>query len=157
MEFSQCYISLVGVPSSLTCYLFVLLNMLPQLTLCNFGPHEPIHASGIGLLPEVPGILTSIEHLHHGKHCIHSGTRTICLLILISDQRITVALCPYCCRRIHLRKSTSGTTGKLIPVLLIYLAQHLKSNYLGTFPRSFSFRFYLPLLQQGCLGMRWYG
>ena len=121
VEISQCYICLISFPSILTYCFFVLAYMLPQLMLCSFGSHEPIHASGIGLLLQVPGVLTSIEHLHHDKHCTHSGTRTICPLILVSDQRIAVALCPNRCRRIHQRKSTSGTTGKLIPMLLTNL------------------------------------
>ena len=123
----------------------------------SFSSHESILASGIGLLPEVSGILMSIEHLHHGEHGTHSGTRTICPLILVLDQRIVVALCPYCYRWIHPRKSTSGTAGKLIPVLLTYLTQHLKSHYLGSLPRSSSFRFCPPFLPEGCLVMSWYG
>ena len=105
---------------------------------------------------EVPGILTSIEHLHHGKHCSHSGTRTICPLILVLDQRIAIALCPYYCGWIHPRKSTSGTTSKLIPMLLINMTQHLKSHYLGSFPRSASFRFCPPFLLERCLVTSWY-
>ena len=131
--------------------------MLPQLMLCSFGPHEPIHASGIGLLLEVPGVLMSIEHLHHGEHCTHSGTRTVCPLIPISDQHIAVPLCPNYFGWIHPRKSTSGTTGKLIPVLLTNLTQHLKSHYLGNLPRSSSFRFCPPFLPKGCLVTSWYG
>ena len=142
-------ISYIGVPTSLPCYLFVLVQTLSYLMLCSFGPHEPIHASGIGLLPEVPGVLTSVEHLHYCKHGAHSGTRTVCPLIPISDQRIAVALCPYYCGWIHLRKSTNGTTSKLIPVLLTNLTQHLKSHYLGSFPRSSSFRFRPPFLPEG--------
>ena len=125
--------------------------------MCNFGPHEPIHASGIGLLLEVPGVLMSIKYLHHCKHGAHSGTRTVCPLISILDQRIVIALCPHYRGRIHSRKSTSSTAGKLIPVLLTYLTQHLKSHYLGSFPRSSSFRLRLPFLQEGCLGTSWYG
>ena len=157
LEISQCYVCQISFPMSLTCCLFVLAHMLPQLTLCSFGSHEPIHASGIGLLLEVLGILMSIEHLHHGKYCTHSGTRTICPLIPVSDQRIVVALCPYCCGWIHPRKSTSGTVGKLIPVLLTNLTHYLKGYYLGRLPRSSSFRFCLPFLLEGCLGMSWYG
>ena len=136
---------------------FVLAHTLPQLTLCSFGPHEPLLTSGIGLLPEVPGVLTSIEHLHHYKHCAHSGTRTIYPLIPVLDQCIVVALCPYYCGWIHPRKSTSSTVGKLTPMLLTYLTQHLKSHYLNSFPRSSSFRFYPPFLPKGCLVMSWYG
>ena len=130
--------------------------MLLELTLCGFSSHELIHASGIGLL-EISGVLTSVEHLHYCKHGAHSGTRTVCLLILISDQRIAVALCPYYCGWIHPRKSTSDTTGKLIPVLLTNLTQHLKGHYLGSLPRSSSFGFHLPFLLEGCLVMSWYG
>ena len=127
----------------------MLVNTFPHLTLCSFGSHEPIQASGIGLLLEVPGILTSIKHLHHCEHSTHSGTRAVCPLIPVLDQRIVVALCPYYCGWIHPRKSTSGTTGKLIPVLLTYLTRHLKSHYLGSFPRSSSFRFCLHSCQKG--------
>ena len=125
--------------------------------LCSFGSHELINVGGIGLLPEVPGVLMSVEHLCHCKHCAHSGTRTVCPLIPISDQCITIALCPYYCGRIHSRKSTSDTTGKLIPMLLTNLTQHLKSHYLGSFPRSSSFRFQPPFLPEGCLVTSWYG
>ena len=157
MEISQCYICLISFPSSLTCRLLVLAHMLPQFMLCSFGSHELVPASGIGLLPEVLGILTSIEHLHHCKHCTHSGTRTIYPLILVSDQCIAVALCPNYCGRIHPRKSTSDTAGKLIPMLLTNLTQYLEVYYLGSLPRSSSFRFCLPLLPKGCLSMSWYG
>jgi len=132
-------------------------HALLELTLCSFGSHELIHFSGIGLLPEVPGVLMSVEHLHYCKHDAHSGTRTVCPLIPISDQRIAVALCPYYYGRIHPRKSTNGTAGKLIPVLLTNLTQYLKGYYLGSLPRSSSFRFRLPFLPEGCLGMSWYG
>ena len=71
--------------------------MLPQLPLGSFGSDEPVHASGIGLLPEVPSVLTSVEYLHYYKHGAHGGTRIICPLIPILDQRIAVALCPYYC------------------------------------------------------------
>ena len=108
-------------------------------------------------LPEVLSVLKSIEHLHHYKHGAHGGTTTICPLILISDQHIAVMLCPYCCRWIHPRKSTSGTTGKLIPVLLTNLTQYLKGYYLGSLLRSSSFRFHFPLLPEGCLCAGWYG
>ena len=135
----------------------MLAHTLPQLTLCSFGSHELIHASGIGLLLEVPSVLKSIKHLHHFKHCAHSGTRTVCPLIPVSDQCIVVALCPYYCGWIHSRKSTSSTTDKLIPVLLTNLTQHLKSDYLGSLPRSSSFRFRLPFLPEVCLGTSWYG
>ena len=157
MEIAQSYIGLIDFPSSLTCCLLVLAHTLPQLTLCSFCSHEPIHATGIGLLPEVPGVLTSVEHLHYCKHGAHSRTRTVCPLILISDQCIAVALCPYYYGRIHQRKSTSSTTGKLIPVLLTNLTQHLKSHYLGNLPRSSSFGFCLPFLPEGCLVTSWYG
>ena len=157
MEISQCYICLISFLSSLTCFLFVLAHTLPRLMLCSFGPHEPIHTSGIGLLPKVPSVLTSIEHLHHYKHYTHSGTRTVCSLILVLDQCIAVALCPNCCGWIHPRKSTNSTAGKLIPMLLTYLSQHLKRNYLGTFLRRFALKFCLPLLPQGCLGTSWSG
>ena len=131
--------------------------MLLELTLCSFSSHEPIHTSGIGLLSEILGVLTSVEHLHYCKHGAHSGTRTVYLLILISDQCIAVVLCPYCCGWIHPRKSTSGTAGKLIPMLLTNLTQHLKSHYLGSLLRSSSFRFCPPFLSEGCLVMSWYG
>ena len=157
VEISQSYIGLIGFPSSLTCCLFVLAHTLLELTLCSFSPHELIHASGVGLLPEAPGVLTSIEHLHYYKQCAHSRTRTVCTLISVSDQRIAIALCPYYCGWIHPRKSTSGTTGKLIPMLLTNLTQHLKSHYLGSLPRSSSFRFRLPFLPEGCLSTSWYG
>ena len=123
----------------------------------SFSSHELIHASGIELLPEVPGVLMSVEHLHYGRHGTHSGTRTVCPLILISDQRIAIALCPYYCGWIHPRKSTSGTAGKLIPMLLTNLTQYLECYYLGSLPRSSSFRFCLPFLLEGCLGTSWYG
>ena len=125
--------------------------------LCSFGSHELIHASGIGLLPEVPSVLMSIEHLYHCKHCAHSRIRTICPLIMVSDQRIVVALCPYYCGWIHPRKSTSGTASKLIPMLLTNLTQYLEGYYLGSLPRSSSFIFHLPFLLEGCLGTSWYG
>ena len=127
---------------------FVLVHMLLELTLCSFGPHELIHASGVGLLPKIPGVLTSVKHLHHGEHSAHSGTRTFCPLISVSDQRVAVVPYPNCCRWIHSRKSTSGTVDKLIPVLLTNLTQHLKSNHLGTFPRSSSIGLIFPLLPE---------
>ena len=99
----------------------------------------------------------SVEHIHYYKHGAHSGTRTIGPLILISDQCIAIALCPYCCRRIHPRKNTSGTTGKFIPMLLTDLTQYLEGYYLGSLPRSSSFRFRLPFLPEGYLGTSWYG
>ena len=113
LESSQCSISYIGVPTSLPSNILVLAHMLPLLLLCSFGSHEPIHASGIGLLPKVLGVLTSIEHLHHGEHCTHSRTRTVYPLILVSDQHIAGALCPNCHGWIHLRKSTSNIAGKL--------------------------------------------
>ena len=122
------------------------MGTLFELTLRSLGPHELVHASSVALLPEVSGVLTSIKHLHHSEHSTHSGTRTLYPLIPVLDQRIAVVLCPNCYRWIHPRKSTSGTTSKVIPVLLTYRAQHLKSNYLVTFPRSFSLRIRLPLL-----------
>ena len=125
--------------------------------LCSFGSLELIHASGIGLLPEVPSVLTSIKQLHHYKHCTHSGTRTVCPLIPISDQHIIIALCPYYYGWIHPRKNTSGTAGKLIPMLLTNLTQHLQSHYMGSLPRSSSFGFCHPFLLEGCLGTSWYG
>ena len=97
------------------------MGMLFELMLCSLGPHEPIHASGVGLLLEVLGVLTSIKHLHYYKHSAHSGTRTLYPLILVLDQRIVVALCPNYYRWIHPRKSTSSTASKLIPVLLTNL------------------------------------
>ena len=157
MEIAQSYIGLIGFPSSLTCCLLVLAHMLLELTLCGLSSHELIHAIGIGFLPEVPGVLTSIEHFHHCKHGTHSGTRTICPLTPISDQCIVVALFPYCYGRIHPRKNTSGTAGKFIPMLLTDLTQYLKGYYLGSLPRSCSFRFYFPLLPEGCLCVSWYG
>ena len=126
--------------------------MLSELTLCSLSPHDPIHASGVGLLPEVPSVLMSIKHLHHGEHSTHSGTRTLCPLIPVLDQHIAVALCPNYCRRIHLRKSISCTTDQLIPMLLTNLAQHLKNNYLGTFPSSFSLGIHLSTPTIGVLG-----
>ena len=120
VEISQCYICLISFPSRLTCCLLVLAHTLPQFTMYSFGSHKLVPASGVGLLPKVPGILTSIEHLHHGEHGTHSGTRTVCLLISVLEQCIAVALCPYYYRWIHLRKSTSSTAGKLIPMLLTY-------------------------------------
>ena len=156
MEISQSYIGLISFPSSLTCCLLVLAHTLLELTLCGFGPHDLIHASGI-LLPKIPGVLMSIEHLHHCKHCAHSGTRTVCPLISVSDQRIAVTLCPYYFGWIDPRKSTSGTAGKLIPVLLTNMTQHLKSHYLGSLPRSSSFRICLTFLPEGRLVVSWYG
>ena len=79
----------------------------------------------------------SVEHLHHFKHCAHSRTRTVFPLISVLDQRIAIALCPHGCGQIHLRKSTSGTAGKLIPVLLTNLTQHLKKPQLGQPPKEF--------------------
>ena len=55
----------VEISQSLTCCLFVFAHMLLDLTLCGFSPHELVHASGIGVLLEIPGVLMSIEHLHH--------------------------------------------------------------------------------------------
>ena len=63
LEISQSYIGLIGFPSSLTCYLLVLAHMLLELMLCGFSPHELIHASGIGFLPEIPSVLACVEHL----------------------------------------------------------------------------------------------
>ena len=99
----------------------------------------------------------SVEHVHYFKHGAHSRTRTIYPLILISDQCIEVTLCPYCRGRIHPRKNTSDTAGKFIPMLLTNLTQYLKGYYLGSFPRSSSFRFSFPFLPEGCLGMSRYG
>ena len=42
-------------------------------------------------------------------------------------------------------------------MLLTNLTQHLKSHYLGSFPRSSSLRFCLPFLLERCLVMSWYG
>ena len=96
----------------------------------------------------------SVKHLHDCKHYAHSGTRTICPLISILDQRIVIVRCPHYRGWIHPRKSTSSTAGKLIPVLLTYLTQHLKSHYLGSFPRSSSFRFCPPFLPERVLGYK---
>ena len=132
---SPCCLDCIPIFSSCSSCLPMPMGMLPELMLCSLGPHEPIHASGVGLLPEVPGVLTSVKHFHHGEHSTHSGTRTLCPLIPISDQRIAVALCPYCCGRIHPRKNTSGTASKFIPMLLTYLTHLLKGHYLGS-PRG---------------------
>jgi len=157
VEISQSYVCLIGFPSSLTCNLFVLAHMLLELTLCSFGSHELIHASGIGLLLEIPGVLMSVEHLHYCKHGAHSRTRTVCPLIPISDQRIEVTLCPYCCGWIHSRKNASRTAGKLIPMLLTNLTQYLEGYYLGSLPRSSSFIFCFPFLPKGFLGTSQHG
>ena len=143
---SPCCLDCIPIFSSCSSCLPVPTGMLPELTLCSLSPREPIHASGVGLLPEVPSVLMGIKHLHHDEHSTHNGTRSLCPLISVSDQRVVVTLCPNYCRWIHPRKSTSGTADKLITMLLTNLAQHLKSNHLGTFPRSFSLGFRFPLL-----------
>jgi hypothetical protein len=118
----------------------------PQPLLYIPGFHELVYIDSIGLLLETPSLLPGIKHPHDREHSAHGRTWALCPLVTVPHHRHAVMMYPNCLNRIHLRKRSRSTIGELITMLLIDLAQYLKSYHLNTFPRGPSLRLSAPAL-----------
>ena len=129
-SFQGCHI-ITYLILSCSNYPLVPAHMSSHPTLCSLCSLELLHTADIA-------ILARVKHLHNSMHGTHSSITTSCSFIPVSYQSITAWLGPSGLRWVHPRKGSDRTVDNLIPKLLTYLTEDLKSCNLGTLPRCLS-------------------